>query len=107
MKLALALSLSSTCAGDNIITYTYKKITSYPLALPQVHARTREHDNTRGGRAGAGEEGARSTVVVRDNKVDKSVEGRSATPTHRKRANGVVSAERRPRGGEGAKARGG
>jgi len=32
-------------------------------------------------------------VVVRDNKVDKSVEGRRspAIPTHRKRANGVAS----------------
>lgn len=36
---------------------------------------------------------ARSPVVVRDNKVDKSVEGRSAIPTHRKRANGVAPEE--------------
>lgn len=30
---------------------------------------------------------------MRDNKVDKSVEGRSAIPTHRKRANGVAPEE--------------
>jgi len=36
---------------------------------------------------------ARSSVVVRDNKVDKSVEGRSVLPTYRKRANGVALEE--------------
>lgn len=42
---------------------------------------------------------------MRDNKVDKSVEGRAAPaiPTHRKRANGVAPAV----GGEGAKGRAG
>lgn len=42
-------SLSISLAGDNIITYTYKKITSYPLrAAPQVPAtHTHTHTHTR------------------------------------------------------------